>query len=124
MSKTSVPKHFDTLSFNKLKMWGKYKYFCQQYKITSYVYKTSNKGTIKCPRYWVAYFVRPPYSWGDRVVNRDFDTPKAAMKACQMAWEHSGWSEVDVNAHGVKCYESLRDKHTKLNERPHKKPIL
>ena len=128
MTEAIVPKQFHTLVFKAVNVWGKTEYYCQQYKIVSYTHKTSHRGfgcvTIECPRYWVAYYVLPPRSWGNNVVNRHFATPKDAMRACQIAWEHTGWGEVDINAHGVKCYESLRDKHEKLNkEREQKKKL-
>tara|TARA_R110000803_G_C11796263_1_gene298754 strand:+ start:187 stop:561 length:375 start_codon:yes stop_codon:yes gene_type:complete len=119
MTEATVPKQFDTLVFNALNVYGKTEYFCQQYKITSYTYKQVGGGfggvIVEGPRWWAAYYILPIKKWGEYVVRRQFETAEAAMKACQIAWEHSGHAEVDINAYGVECYESLRDKHEKLN---------
>lgn len=107
------------LKFNRLEIYGHTCFFSEQYKITSYVFKTTNTSwtsdTVPCKRYWVAYYSLPPYSWGNRVVNRDFDTPEEAMHACQLAWEVEGHKDHERNANGRKCYESLRKKHSYKN---------
>ena len=111
----------DKLEFKRLEVWGQHNLYGEQYKITSYVYKSIDrcfgyKETVSCPRYWRAYYVLPPYSWGDEIEKHTmFKTQEEAVAACQLHWERIGNEQPDLNTHGRKCYEKLKRKHSYEN---------